>query len=231
MLTVDYSCAIKLAAPVAVKSGMYAAGIGACCSRAGRALDNLARVDTAVFDKTGDSDQGRSPGHGPRSFEWHGRRRAARPGGRGRGGITPIQWPGPWWPRPGSAALPLPPISQVDFIVAHGVSAFVEGQRVLVGSRHFIEDDEGVDCSFASDMGSRLRGQGKSLLYVAHKGRLAGVIALRDELRPEAVEAIRLLKERGVGRIVMLTGDHRDTARAIAESLGGIGRGSLGTQA
>lgn len=221
VLTVDYSCAIKLAAPVAVKSGMYAAGHRGVLLKGGQALDNLARVDTAVFDKTGtltrgdlrvtdlvplngmDDDALLALAAGAEEHYAHPVARAVVAEARRRG-------------------LSLPPISQVDFIVAHGVSAFVEGQQVLVGSRHFIEDDEGVDCSIATGEGRRLRSQGKSLLYVAHKGRLAGVIALRDELRPEAAEAIRLLRERGVGRIVMLTGDHRDTARAIAESLGGI---------
>jgi Cu2+-exporting ATPase len=221
VLTVDYSCAIKLAAPVAVKSGMYAAGHRGVLLKGGQALDNLARVDTVVFDKTGtltrgnlcvadivpldgvDGDALLAMAAGAEEHYGHPVARAVVAEALSRG-------------------LDLPPISQVDFIVAHGVSAFVEGRRVLVGSRHFLEDDEGVDCFGASRISKELRSQGKSLLYVAREGRLAGIIALQDELRPEAVEALRLLKERGVTKIVMLTGDHRDTARAIAASLGGI---------
>ncbi len=221
VLTVDYSCAIKVAAPVAVKSGMYAAGHCGVLLKGGQALDNLARIDTVVFDKTGtltkgdlkvtdliplngmDGEELLALAAGAEEHYSHPVARAVVAEAKSRG-------------------LELPPISQVDFIVAHGVSAFVEGERVLVGSRHFLEDDEHVDCFAAVKLGRELRSQGKSLLYVAREGLLVGVIAMRDELRPEAVEAMGLLKERGISKIVMLTGDHRDTANAIAESLGCI---------
>jgi Cu2+-exporting ATPase len=224
VLTVDYSCAIKLAAPVAVKSGMYAAGHCGVLLKGGQALDRLARVDTMVFDKTGtltrgdlhvtdlvpltgsngqalEPDELLALAAGAEEHYGHPVARAVVAEARERG-------------------LTLPPISQVDFIVAHGVSAFVQGEQVLVGSRHFLEDDEGVDCSAVEHSGAGLRREGKSLLYVARSGRLVGVIALRDELRPEAAQALAELKQRGVERVVMLTGDHRETARAIAGQLG-----------
>lgn len=221
VLTVDYSCAIKVAAPVAVKSGMYAAGHCGVLLKGGRALDNLARVDTVVFDKTGtltrgdlkvtdlvplngmDGEELLALAAGAEEHYSHPVARAVVAEARARD-------------------LELPPISQVDFIVAHGVSAFVQGRRVLVGSRHFLEDDESVDCFEAAKLGKKLRGEGKSLLYVAREGVLVGVIALRDELRPEAAEALAMLKKRGIRKIVMLTGDHRDTAEAISGSLGCI---------
>jgi Cu2+-exporting ATPase len=221
VLTVDYSCAIKLASPVAVKSGMYTAGHCGVLLKGSQALDNLARIDTVVFDKTGTLTRGNlkvtdlipltdmdehellALAAGAEEHYSHPVARAVVAEAQQRG-------------------LTLPPISQVDFIVAHGVSAFVQGEQVLVGSRHFLEDDEGVDCFAAASFARRLRGQGKSLLYVARQGVLAGVIALRDQLRPEAAEALALLKERGIRNIVMLTGDHKDTAQAIAEQLGCI---------
>jgi Cu2+-exporting ATPase len=221
VLTVDYSCAIKLASPVAVKAGMYTAGHCGVLLKGAQALDNLARIDTIVFDKTGTLTKGNlmvadlhpldglAPGEllalaaGAEEHYAHPVARAVVREARERG-------------------LPFPPISQVDFIVAHGVSAFVGGERVLVGSRHFLEDDEGVDCSSVYETGRDLRGQGKSILYVARSGKLLGIIALRDELRPEAAEALAMLKERGIKKIVMLTGDHQDTARSIAEELGCI---------
>lgn len=219
VLTVDYSCALKLAAPVAVKSGMHAAGHRGVLLKGGQALDNLAAIDTIVFDKTGTLTRGDlrvsdvlplEPGlgelellalaAGAEEHYSHPVARAVVAEARGRG-------------------LALPPISQVDFIVAHGVSAFVEGVRVLVGSRHFLEDDEGVDCAGADAHAGRLRQEGKSLLCVARGGRLAGLIALRDELRPEAGEALRGLRARGISRIVVLTGDHRQTAQAVLTGL------------
>ena len=221
VLTVDYSCAIKLASPVAVKTGMHTAGHCGVLLKGAQALDNLSRIDTIVFDKTGTLTRGNlrvtdvhpldgmdpaallGLAAGAEEHYAHPVARAVVAEARTRG-------------------LSLPPISQVDFIVAHGVSAYVDGQRVLVGSRHFLEDDEGVDCEPVRARARVLRAQGKSILYVARSGRLLGVVALRDELRPEAAEALAMLKERGVSTIVMLTGDHRDTARSIASDLGCI---------
>jgi Cu2+-exporting ATPase len=219
VLTVDYSCALKLAAPVAVKSGMHAAGHRGVLLKGGQALDNLAAIDTIVFDKTGTLTRGDlrvtdvlpleagltepellALAAGAEEHYSHPVARAVVAEAKAR-------------------SLTLPPISQVDFIVAHGVSAFVEGAQVLVGSRHFLEDDEGVECSAAEEPGKRLRSEGKSLLCVARGGRLVGLIALRDELRPEAAEALRLLRSRGISRVVVLTGDHRETALAALAGL------------
>jgi Cu2+-exporting ATPase len=115
--------------------------------------------------------------------------------------------------------LALPPTGQVDFIVAHGVSAYVNGTRVLVGSHHFVGEDEGIDCSAADAHARSLRREGKTLLYVARKGVFQGVIALRDALRPEAAQVLENLKALGIRKLVMLTGDHPDTARAVAKEL------------
>ena len=221
VLTVDYSCAIKLASPVAVKTGMHAAGHCGVLLKGAQALDNLSRIDTIVFDKTGTltcgnlkvSDveplNGLTPGE-LLALAAGAEEHYAHPVARAVVGEAKAQ------------KLAFPPMSQVDFIVAHGVSAYVEGERVLVGSRHFLEDDEGVDCAGIRDLSRKLRGQGKSILYIARSGVLVGIIALRDELRPEAAEALAMLKERGIEKIVMLTGDHRDTAKSIAGELGCI---------
>jgi len=221
ILTVDYSCAIKLASPVAVKTGMHTAGHCGVLLKGAQALDNLARIDTVVFDKTGTLTRGNlmvtdvEPlnGLGPEEL-------LALAAGAEEHYAHPVARAVVSEAR--TRGLPFPPISQVDFIVAHGVSAHVDGKRVLVGSRHFLEDDEGVDCSPVRLLARRLRGEGKSILYVARSGEILGIIALRDELRPEAAEALAMLKERGITRIVMLTGDHKDTAKAIADELGCI---------
>jgi len=113
----------------------------------------------------------------------------------------------------------LPLMSNVDFIVAHGVSAYVEDVRVLVGSQHFLEDDEKVDCTALAAQARGLRRQGKNLLFVSRDGVLAGVIGLRDELRPEAPAVLEGLKRAGIRRIIVLTGDHEETARAVAGGL------------
>jgi len=221
VLTVDYSCAIKLSSPVAVKSGMHTAGHCGVLLKGAQALDNLSRIDTIVFDKTGTLTQGDLKVADVRPLN----------GLLGSDLLALAAGAEEHYAHPVARAvvaeakeqkLDLPPISQVDFIVAHGVSAYVEGERVLVGSRHFLEDDEGVDCSAVRTESRALRGEGKSILYVARSGQLVGIIALRDELRPEAAEALGMLKDRGINKIVMLTGDHKDTAKSIAADLGCI---------
>lgn len=219
VLTVDYSCALKLAAPVAVKSGMHAAGHRGVLLKGGQALDNLAAIDTIVFDKTGTLTRGdlRVTDVLPLKGGLSAPDLLALAAGAEEHYSHPVA--AAVVAEAKARGLTLPPISQVDFIVAHGVSAFMQGARVLVGSRHFLEDDESVDCTAADEPGHRLRGQGKSLLCVAREGVLVGLIALRDELRPEAAQALALLRQRGISHLVVLTGDHRETAQAVLAGL------------
>ena len=218
VLTVDYSCALKLANPVAVRTAMYTAAHGGALLKGAQALDALAGVDTMVFDKTGTLTLGvpevadvvpmgdMTPDDllalaaGAEEHYAHPVARAVTAAAKRRG-LAP------------------PAAGQVDFIVAHGVSAYVNGERVLVGSHHFIGEDEGLDCRSADRIAEALRTEGKSLLYVAREDVLEGVIALRDALRPEAAGVIRDLKALGIRKTVMLTGDHPDTARSVGERL------------
>lgn len=218
VLTVDYACAIKLANPVAVRTAMYTAAHKGVLLKGAQAMDVLARVDTVVFDKTGTLTQGvlevtdviPTGGMTPEALlaltaaaEEHYAHPVAK---------AVVQ-------EASHQNLERPSAGQVDFIVAHGVSAFVKGQRVLVGSHHFVSEDEGVDCGAAAAEAQKLRREGKSLLYVAREGVLEGVVALRDSLRPEAARALESLKALGIPKLVMLTGDHPDTARAVAGRL------------
>ncbi len=218
VLTVDFSCAVKLASPIAVRSGMYAAGQAGVLLKGAPALDALQDVDTLVFDKTGTLTTGQlevtdvlpvqdlpseellSLAAGAEEHYDHPVARAVVSEAAARG-------------------LDLPPISRVDFIVAHGVSAFIDGKNILVGGYHFLAEDEGVTCGHMEETAGSLREQGKSLLYVAREGVLIGLIALRDTLRPEAPAVLDALKQEGIRRIVVLTGDHKDTALALQRSL------------
>ncbi len=218
VLTVDYSCAIKLANPVAVRMSMFSAAHCGVLLKGSQALDALSRVDTIVFDKTGtltrgilkvmdilplgykSEDELLALAAAAEEHYTHPVARAVVATAKDRG-------------------LTMPSLSEVDFIVAHGVSAYVEGERVLVGSHHFIAEDEGIDCSAADELAHDIRCQGKSLLYVARENTLEGIIALRDELRPEAPRVLQQLKERGIEKIVVLSGDHQDTVQALAEQL------------
>lgn len=218
VLTVDYSCVLKLTSPVVVKTCMYNAGRQGVIIKGAQALEEFAGTDTFVFDKTGTLTTGALEVDEvipmdelsadellalAASAEEH----YSHPVGKAVVGAAKKR------------GLELPALSQVDFVVAHGVSAYVNGQRVLVGSYHFVAEDEGVDCSSAEEMARRLRATGKSILYVAHEKHLEGIITLKDQLRPETRQVLQGLKDMGVERIVVLTGDHRESARRLAEDL------------
>lgn len=214
VLTVDYSCAIKLANPIAVKTAMYNAAHSGVLIKGAQALDALADVDTIVFDKTGTLTNGvlnvtdvvpvnAISTDGLLALAACAEQHYAHPVAHAVVRAADDR------------GLKLPAISNVDYIVAHGVSAYVEGARVLVGSQHFIEDDEGVDCSRVRELADRLRGEGKNLLYVSRSGVLEGLIAFRDDVRPEAERVLRQLKREGIRQIIVLTGDHKDTAQAV----------------
>ncbi|MDY0397970.1 MAG: heavy metal translocating P-type ATPase [Desulfuromonas thiophila] len=217
-LTVDYSCAIKLATPIAVKTAMYRAAQQGVLIKGAQAFDQLARVDTLVFDKTGTLTQGELfitdivplnhlDENGLLALTAAAEEHYAHPVAKAV--LRAAR----------DRALTLPATSQVDFIVAHGVSAHVDGQQVLVGSHHFVAEDEGIDCGAAAEPAAAFARQGKNLLYVSRAGRLEGLIALRDRIRPEAAGILTHLKQNGIRRIVVLTGDQESTARALLQAL------------
>lgn len=217
-LTVDYACPVKLATPVAVRTSMYRAAREGVLLKGAQALEALSRVDTLVFDKTGTLTTGHLqvtdvvPMDSLGAEDLLGLAAAAEEHYRhpvARAVVREAEIRG----------LSRPPISQVDFIVAHGVSAYVDGRRILVGNHHFIAEDEGIDCREANGAADTLRKQGRSILYIAREETLLGLVALSDEIRPESDRTIAQLKQMGIDRIVVLTGDHRQTARRLAESL------------
>ncbi|MBL8540249.1 MAG: HAD-IC family P-type ATPase, partial [Betaproteobacteria bacterium] len=109
---------------------------------------------------------------------------------------------------------------EVEFIVAHGVASVVDGRRIVVGSRHFVEDDERIPTAAHTGTIERLHHEGKTLLYIGYGGELLGVLALRDTLRPNSKATIARLRELGARRVLMLTGDHPERAAAMAQELG-----------
>ncbi|WP_231717060.1 heavy metal translocating P-type ATPase [Desulfosarcina ovata] len=221
VLTVDYSCAIKLANPVAVKTAMYDAARGGVLVKGAQALDALAAVDTLVLDKTGTLTNGvlnvtdviptgKLTPDALLALTAAAEQHYAHPVAHAV--VRAAEERG----------LKLPAMSNVDYIVAHGVSAYVDDERVLAGSLHFLQDDEHVDCSGVSELADRLRREGSNLLYVSRSGILEGVIAFRDDLRPEAPAVLRGLKATGIRRIIVITGDHRDTAQAVIGQLNDV---------
>ncbi len=220
VLQADYSCALKLATPVAFKSAMFDAGKAGILVKGAMALERLSQADTFIFDKTGtltsgmldvtDSitfDQSFSPDDLiclAASVEEHYFHPLALAVVNAAKAIHNHHFDH----------------QDVQFIVAHGVASVIDNQRVVVGSRHFIEEDEGIHiaedhCRVIDD----LYHQGKTLLFIGFGGRLLGVLALKDTIRPTSAATIARLRRAGAKRILMLTGDHPDRAEELARQL------------
>ncbi len=220
VLMVDFSCALKLAMPLSVLSAMREAGGFHVTVKGGKYLEAVAQADTVAFDKTGTLTHACPvvaeviPFHGQDGTEMlrlaacleehfpHSMANAVVQAAREQG-LSHEEMH-----------------SQVEYIVAHGIVSEVNGQRVVIGSAHFVFEDEG--CSIPEGEQSlydNLPDQ-YSHLYLAIGGVLSAVVCISDPLRPEAGEVIRQLKELGIQRAVMLTGDSERTAAAIAAEVG-----------
>ncbi|CAO3455140.1 Probable cation-transporting P-type ATPase C (EC 3.6.3.-) (Metal-transporting ATPase Mta72) [Azospirillum argentinense] len=219
VLQADYSCALKLATPVAFKSAMYGAGQAGILIKGANALERLAQADTVIFDKTGTLTTGDlqvtdsiafDPTFSPddliclaASVEEHYFHPLA---------MAVVNAAKETHNRHFDH-------QEVKFIVAHGVASVIDGKRIVVGSRHFIEDDEGIDTTAHRAAIDALHRDGKTLLFIGFGGVLAGVLALKDSVRATSAATIARLRRAGVRRVLMLTGDHRDRAAELAAEL------------
>ncbi|MCI7473155.1 MAG: heavy metal translocating P-type ATPase [Clostridiales bacterium] len=220
VLMVDFSCALKLAMPLAVLSAMREAGKRHITVKGGKFLEVVARADTIVFDKTGTLTRACPrvaqvvPFNGRSETEMlrlaacleehfpHSMANAVVEEARRRG-LTHEEFH-----------------SKVEYLVAHGIASTVNGQRVLIGSAHFVFEDE--KCTIPVAEQDRFDGLPSeySHLYLAVGGELAAVLCISDPLREEAKPVLAALKDLGLTRTVMLTGDSCRTAAAIAAQVG-----------
>ena len=219
VLVIACPCAMGLATPTAI---MVATGRGAelgILIRNATALEQLDRVSTIVFDKTGTLTAGRlevtdvitESGDGMASDEVLALAAAAEQGSEHPVGEAIVA-------RAKERGLALPPISEFATVPGQGIDAMAPDGRVLVGNRTFM-DTRGVDVDALSVRARALAAQGKTAVYLALAGRALGVVAVADELKPEAPEVIAALARRGLD-VAMLTGDARPTAEAIAARAG-----------
>ena len=220
VLMVDYSCALKLATPLAILAAIKeGAGCGVLV-KGGRFLETLSAVDAVVFDKTGTLTESR-----PRVVE------VVPAEGWGRDEVLRLAaCLEEHFPHPVARAVVRKAEeealqhqeehAEVRYIVAHGIASELHGKRVFIGSRHYIEQDEGISVAPLLSEVERLAREGHSVLYLAQEDRLVGLIGIEDPLREESAGVIRQLRERGIKRIVMLTGDDERTAAAVAARLG-----------
>ena len=220
ILMVDFSCALKLSMPLAVLSAMRECGEYHITVKGGKYLEALAKADTIVFDKTGTLTHATPqvvqvvPFSGCGEQEVlqlaacleehfpHSMANAVVRAAKERG-ISHEEMH-----------------SEVEYIVAHGIASRVSGERVVIGSHHFVFEDE--HCTIPEDEREKFDNLEPeySHLYLAASGRLAGVICIADPLRPEASRVLRALRGLGITNTVMMTGDSERTAAAIAKQVG-----------
>ncbi len=220
VLMADYSCAIKLSTPLAVRSAMLESARSGALIKGGKYIEQLARIDTVVLDKTGTLTEARPQIMGifpTKNFS--------------RGYVLRhAACMEEHFPHPVANAVVRKAKeehleheenhAEVEYILAHGIVTTLNGQRMILGSRHFIDEDEGIDLTEAEETTRYCAENGLSTLYLAVGGKLAGVIAIKDPLRTSARRFIRRLENIGVKRTIMLTGDGEAAARTVAQKLG-----------
>jgi len=221
ILMVDFSCALKLAMPVSVLSAIREASTYQITVKGGKYLEAISEADTIVFDKTGTLTKANPTVVDVISFDEKKDsdellRVAA---------CLEEHFPHSMAKAVVDAALAKNLAhdemhSKVEYIVAHGISSKIEDKKVLIGSAHFVfEDEKCIVPEGKQELFDSLPEE-YSHLYLAIDGKLAAVICIEDPLRPEAVDVLKQLKEAGISNIVMMTGDSDRTAKAIAKKVG-----------
>ena len=219
-LMVDFSCALKLSMPLAVLSAMRECGSYHITVKGGKYLEALSKADTIVFDKTGTLTHATPqvvevvPFSGCNEREVlqlaacleehfpHSMANAVVRAAKERG-ISHEEMH-----------------SEVEYIVAHGIASRVGGERVVIGSHHFVFEDEKCTIPAAEQQKFDALKPAYSHLYMAASGQLVGVICISDPLRPEAAAVLNGLRALGIRNTVMMTGDSERTAAAIAKQVG-----------
>ena len=220
VLMVDFSCALKLAMPIAVLSAMRESSSYHISVKGGRFLEAVAKADTVVFDKTGTLTYAEPKVAQIVPFGGHEETEMLRlaacleehyPHSMANAVVEEAKKQGLKHEEYHS---------QVQYVVAHGISSMVEGKKVLIGSAHFVFEDEG--CTIPEDEREKFDSLPAqySHLYLCIAGELAAVICIFDPLRAEAKDAIRALHACGISKVVMMTGDNRRTAASVAEEVG-----------
>ena len=220
VLMVDFSCALKLAIPIAVLSAMRESAGYHISVKGGRFLEAMAKADTIVFDKTGTLTYATPtvaaivPFGGQQEAEMlrlaacleehypHSMANAVVEEAKRRG-LSHEEYH-----------------SQVQYVVAHGISSMVEEKKVIIGSAHFVFEDEGCRVPEGEQEKFDAIPTAYSHLYLCIDGVLAAVLCIHDPLRQEAREAVKALHDSGFSNVVMMTGDNRRTAESVSREVG-----------
>ena len=220
ILMVDFSCALKLAMPISVLAAIREANAHHITVKGGKFLEAVAEADTIVFDKTGTLTKAQPTVVDVVSFNGdskenllrlaacmeehfpHSMAKAVMDAAKERG-LTHEEMH-----------------SKVEYIAAHGISTMVDGRKAIIGSHHFVFEDEKCTIPVGKEELFRNLPEEYSHLYLGIEGKLAAVICIEDPLRPEAPEVVKALRKAGFTQIVMMTGDSDRTAKAIAARVG-----------
>lgn len=219
ILMVDYSCALKLSMPISVLSAIREASLHHIMVKGGKYLEAIAEADTIVFDKTGTLTNATPTVAKVLPFGEYTADECLR-----IAACLEEHFPHSMAKAVVDAAVEKQleheeMHSQVQYIVAHGIASSINGKRVIIGSHHFVFEDEGcqVDASQRAEYDKRPLEY--SHLYLAIDGKLKAVICIEDPLRKEAREVIQQLKQFGISKVVMMTGDSRRTAEVVANKV------------
>ncbi|MCR4626924.1 MAG: heavy metal translocating P-type ATPase [Treponema sp.] len=220
-LMVDYSCAMKLAAPIAVLSAMKEAASCGISVKGGKYLEEAAEASTIIFDKTGTLTYANPKVEKIYTMENFSEDFVLQtaacleehfPHPLGRAVVSYAEEKGLFHPENHT---------KVEYIVAHGIASTIDDKKVRIGSSHFIFDDEKIPFeNKVKSIQEESAETGHSLLYLSYDGKLAGILAIGDPVRPEARNVIQKLKKTGISRCIMITGDTEGAAKRIAESAG-----------
>lgn len=220
ILMVDFSCALKLAMPLAVLSAMREASQHHITVKGGKFLEAVAEAETIVFDKTGTLTKAKPVVSDVVSFNGMEKEELLRiaacleehfPHSMAKAVVTAAK----------QKKLEHEEMhSKVEYIVAHGISSFMEEKRVVIGSYHFVFEDEQCVIPEGKEVIFNNLPEECSCLYMAIDQQLAAVICIEDPVREEAADVIRDLRDNGIQKIVMMTGDSERTAAAIAHKVG-----------
>lgn len=220
VLMVDFSCALKLAMPITVLSAIREAGENNITVKGGKFLEAVADADTIVFDKTGTLTKATPTVKEIVAFSEYSENDLLR-----IAACLEEHFPHSMAKAVVDAAKERhlsheEMHSKVEYVVAHGISSSIDDKKVLIGSSHFIFEDEG--CTIPSEYQDRYDSLKPeySHLYLAIEKQLVAVICIEDPLREEATEMVRDLKKAGIRKVVMMTGDSERTAAAIAKRVG-----------
>ena len=220
VLMVDFSCALKLAIPISVLSAIREAGAHNITVKGGKYMEAAANATTIVFDKTGTLTEARPTVRKVVSFCEQSEDELLR-----MAACLEEHFPHPMAKAVVEAARKRgleheEMHSKVNYIVAHGISSTIEGKRVVIGSHHFVFEDE--KCSVREPWIRQFETLPEecSLLYLAIEHELAAVVCIEDPLRKEAADVVRALKATGLEKVVMMTGDSEKTAASVARRVG-----------